>query len=71
MELKILLADIPPFQAKPSGGKNAWWYVEMLGVNCLKFKSKPGAVFTSRANAEAIAKEWNDSEKSMPKEVAK
>lgn len=29
------------------------------GFNCLSFKSSPGAKFTSRGHAEAIADEWN------------
>ena len=51
----------PPYKAMPSGGKNNWWYVENAhGFNCLSFHEKPGAKFTSRDNAFAIAQKWNE-----------
>ena len=51
---------VPPFKAVPSGGNNRWWYVENgNGINCLTFKSKPGAVFASEAACKLIAEKWN------------
>lgn len=46
--------------AKPSGGRNDWWYVDHEGVNCLTFPEKPGAVMTTKQDAEAIAKDLNE-----------
>lgn len=52
---------LPPYKAVPSGGKNAWWYVEnSQGFNCLSFPDKPGAKFTDQITASAIAADWND-----------
>ena len=51
---------LPPYSAQPSGGSNSWWFVANRdGFNCLSFPEKPGAKFTSREDAEAIADAWN------------
>lgn len=65
MEIKKLLEDAVPskfFNLPP-------FYVETFtagscvfnknSVNCLTFKSKPGAIFTSLDEANAIANHWN------------
>jgi hypothetical protein len=51
----------PPYS--PWSAPNGQWHgvLNRDGVNCLTFKSKPGAVFVqSAAEAEAIAKAWNE-----------
>lgn len=50
----------PPYTAHHSGGDNSLWYVSNKdGINCLTFKSKPGAVFTNEQAAKEIADKWN------------
>lgn len=50
----------PPYSAQPSGGENDWWYVaNRAGFNCLSFPGKPGAKFTTEADAKRVAEDWN------------
>lgn len=54
---------VPPYSAwsAPKGGANWHAVLNAHGINCLRFKSTPGAVFTnSRSAAELIAAKWND-----------
>jgi hypothetical protein len=39
-----------------------WCVLNAEGINCLTFTDKPGAVFTDKASAEAIAEAWNKGE---------
>jgi len=51
----------PPYMAELFSEKYGWAGVmNRNGFNCLRFKSKPGAVITNLATAEAIAGKWNN-----------
>jgi len=54
----------PPYKAIPANDKSpdGWWFVSNNSFNQLVFKSKRGAVFTSKETALAIVEKWN----SMP-----
>jgi hypothetical protein len=50
----------PPYRAELLSEKSGWAGVmNKAGFNCLRFKSKPGAVITNLETAEAIAEKWN------------
>lgn len=52
-----------PYTAQPSGGRDDWWFVaDKVGFNCLAFVEKPGAKFTTRDHAVAVAERWNATE---------
>jgi hypothetical protein len=61
--------EAAPYTAKPSGGRNDWWYVENAsGFNCLSFRDLEtgqltGAKFTSQNCAKKLEQEWNDGRK--------
>lgn len=50
--------DIPPYHVE---GFPCGWHcvINANSFNCLTFRSKPGAVFTSRENTVEIARRWN------------
>lgn len=49
----------PPYRAEEFTPKGWAGVMNVHGVNCLTFKSKPGAVCTNMANAKQIADHWN------------
>lgn len=51
---------MPPYRAEWFSHPGGWAGVmNAQGVNCLTFRSKPGAVITSLAVAQEIAERWN------------
>lgn len=51
---------VPPYEPKLFSEKTGWSGVlNGNGVNCLTFKSKPGATITSFGIAKLIAGKWN------------
>lgn len=57
---------IAPFRAELFNTDPDRTYAGVMGasgVNCLTFKSKPGAVITTFENAQQIADLWNRQEK--------
>ena len=51
----------PPYKAALFNEKSGWSGVmNANGVNCLRFRSKPGAVVTDFATAQKIATKFND-----------
>ena len=52
-----------PYKAMRIGIHRWWWYVQdKTGLNVLSFLDKPGAVYTTEADAKAIADSWNAAE---------
>jgi len=59
--VRVLLRGDGPFRADTASVKGNlgwpfWIVVNDVGLNCLAFPDKPGAVLTDRAFAEAIAR---------------
>ena len=50
-----------PYRARSASDRAVdwpFWFVEADGINCMSGTGR-GAVFTTRAEAERLAKEWN------------
>lgn len=50
--------EIPPYHVESYPIGSAVFNAQ--GFNCLSFKSRPGAKFTSKEIADEIAAKWND-----------